>query len=159
MKEITLANNKGVALIDDEDFELVSKYKWSIHPCRYAQAWILINSNKKRVLMHRLILGLVDVRSDTDHVNHNKLDNRKCNLRICNRSDNAKNRTPSGRSKYLGVTFYKVENGSRERMRAMIRIKGKYTHIGSYDTEELAARAYDEAANLHHGEFANLNFK
>jgi len=76
-------------LIDEPDFESVSKFNWSIVKGRntyYANTTI----NGKLTGMHRYLMntpkGLV-----TDHINHNGLDNRRCNLRISTISDNRMN--------------------------------------------------------------------
>ncbi|MMZ67947.1 hypothetical protein D1872_305870 [compost metagenome] len=90
MREIPLTQGK-VAIIDDEDFEKVSAYKWCYSSTiGYAVSRKVVNGKRQPVLMHRLILdappGLV-----TDHINHDKLDNRKANLRLCTRHENNRN--------------------------------------------------------------------
>ena len=101
--------------------------------------------------MHRFILNLKG-RELADHINHNILDHRLCNLRKCTHAQNQMNRKVFCKkiSKYLGVSIYIV---------ATITVNGKSIHLGHFKTEEDAAHAYDEAAKKYHGEFANLNFK
>ena len=112
-------------------------------------------ASKGSKLLHRLIinspLGL-----HTDHINGDRLDNRRANLRVCTHAENARNRGGDSRNKsgYKGVNSSK--NGKR--WMAYIRLAGKTTNLGTYDTKEEAARAYDEAALSLHGEFAWLNF-
>ena len=87
MKEILLANNKGIALVDDEDYVLVSKYKWHL-PTKYRYPTTVMHDGyykRKRIMMHNLILS-VPTGMVIEHINHNKLDNRRCNLRLITRS-------------------------------------------------------------------------
>lgn len=158
MREIFL--NKGhIVLIDEEDFDLVNKYKWYVCKNGYAAGTAEFNGIKIPTLMHRLILGLTNFKNQVDHINHNKLDNRRCNLRICNNAENQRNVTPSGRSKYLGVAVYYRKNNNRTFITAQIKVGEKKKHLGYFKTEEEAAKVYDNAAKIYHGEFANLNFK
>lgn len=107
--------------------------------------------------MHRMILNVNDKKILIDHKNHDGLNNTKSNIRECTiRQNNINKRSrKNSSSKYLGVSLYKRDN----RWRADVRVNGKTIWIGYFDTEELAAKAYDKAALKHHGEFANLNFK
>ncbi|MGB8225740.1 MAG: AP2 domain-containing protein, partial [Sedimentisphaerales bacterium] len=83
------------------------------------------------------------------------LDNRKSNLRLATRSQNNCNRKQKkGTSKYRGVCY----NKRTKKWRAAISFNGMYKHLGFFDSEEEAGRAYDEAAKIYHGEFASLNF-
>lgn len=163
MKTILTKKGKEI-LVDESDFEYLNQFTWGI--CSgYARTTI----RGKHHLMHRLLLNLETHKEITDHVNHNKLDNRRINLRACNHSENGKNRKSSGKSKYLGVSIFiskqkyinkkgelKVYLG-KPKYRAIIKIKGKYKHIGDFNVEKDAALAYNEWANKMHGEFANLN--
>lgn len=160
MKEIQLTQqgkNKGllVALVDDDDYESLSKFRWVGHKERSGIHYALRTVKKpvrKTIYMHRVIMN-TPLELCVDHIDHNGLNNQKSNLRNCTRSQNQANRKPSGRSKYLGVCL------ADNRIRAMITVNSKCLKIGSYKTEEAAAHAYDEAAKKYHGEFANLNFK
>ena len=149
-------------LIDDEDFDLVNEYKWYIHSrTGYARGRKKNPEGDYRFIsMHRLVMGILDnPEFDVDHAKHNKLDNRKSELRTCTTSQNTSNRTAYGSSRYLGVGWDK----QHQRWKAAIgytigRIK-KFKNIGLFIEEIDAAKAYDGAAKKYHGEFANLNFK
>jgi hypothetical protein len=149
--EIVIKNKKRgnlICLVDECDFDLVHKTPWT-----YLNGYAYSCRNK--ILMHRLILGITDRWTLVDHINHNRLDNRRSNIRICGTSENQKNRLPRGASKYLGVSITKDSY-----VRAQIKNKGLgNVYLGTFKTEEDAARAYDAAAKIIHGEFANLNFK
>lgn len=142
---------KGVeVLIDDEDYELFSKYKWFINKQGYLHTYIYINKKRKWILYHRLTLGLTDPKIITDHINRNRLDNRRCNLRVCGKKENARNTSSRKNctSKYLGV--YLIKSG-----KWYARCYNK--HLGSFITEEEAALAYNKEAMIRYGEFASLN--
>lgn len=150
-KQIELTQGK-VAIIDDEDFNLVSKYKWYFDH-GYARS---SPAFKTRIYMHRLIM-VVPVNKVIDHINGNTLDNRKSNLRICSQRENASNvdasRANKRLSKYKGVTI----GTNKKKWVASITVNYKSIYLGSFDTEEQAALAYNEAAKEHYGEFAQLN--
>lgn len=147
MKKIEIVEG-GIALIDDEDFELVNQYKWHLSDKGYAIA----NSKGKKLRMHRLVMGAAEG-VVVDHRNRVKLDNQKSNLRITDLSGNACNRTPSKQRElpYKGV----YRNAGR--YEARIKINRKPRYLGRFDTAEDAARAYNTAAIELHGEMACLN--
>lgn len=104
--------------------------------------------------MHRDILGVVnDKNVFVDHINHNRIDNRRCNLRLVTKSQNNQNRSSlkNSTSKYLGVYIRKGKWISR------IKVNQKPIHLGTFTCETQAALAYNNAAELHFGEYANLN--
>ena len=109
--------------------------------------------------MHRLIMDPIPDGMQVDHVNHNGLDNRKKNLRICTSQQNTWNAQKpklnrESSSQYKGVSWYKrynkwVARGTHD---------GKRITLGYYNCEKEAARAYDAAAKKYFGEYAHLNF-
>jgi len=182
MKEIKL--NKGfVALVDDEDYDSLMKYKWVAHKHRntwYAYSSIYENAKRIGIKMHRIVMGATKGMPDVDHENGNGLDNQKSNLRFCTNSQNAQNRQrqKNGSSPYKGVSVYIVRGyhhkekynrnteramwlTSVKRWKAQIMADGKVRHLGYFpftpEGEIQAAQTYNEAAKKYFGEFARLN--
>ena len=152
-REITLSNGM-VSLVDDEDYALVSAHRWHTYgkaPHVYARTQI----DGVQVAMHRLLLS-APVDMQVDHINHNTLDNRRTNLRLCTLRQNLLNRSYSKRSS--GASRYKGVSLSGGRIRAYIVVNGKWITLGGFPDEIRAAVAYDAAAREHFGEFAKLNF-
>jgi hypothetical protein len=137
-------------LLDEEDKELVGRYTWYLSNGYYA-----MSLGGKQTYLHRLVTKATT--TDTvDHINGNKLDNRKDNLRICKQEHNCCNKvktTNKRTSKYKGVSFRKTHN----KFQATITKHGLQTHLGYFLTEEEAALAYNFAATKYHGEYAKLN--
>lgn len=142
---IPLSGKRGAglfAIIDDSDYSLVSRYKWHLSTKGYAKA----NPQRTTIYMHRLIAGF----PGADHINHEKLDNRRSNLRRATAGQNMANKIGIGRSGYKGV--YPVEG--REGFKAICAKQ----YLGYFKTKIEAAKAYDQAALSRWGEFALLNF-
>lgn len=147
-----------VAIIDPEDWPLVSRYSWSANRSKkkfYAMTKVRRGGKRESVFMHRLILGLAKGET-TDHVNGDSLDNRRKNLRVATAFQNAWNRRKPQRasktSQYKGVFF------DKGKFRASILHEGKRHCLGAFLAEEAAARAYDAACLRLRGEWAVLNF-
>lgn len=157
MREIKLTRGK-VALVDDEDYEYLNGFKWHVTSSRnYAYAGCYIKSGGRErtlILMHRFIL-CPPTSMIIDHINHNTLDNRKENLRICSKSQNGMNRMKqkNGRSPYKGVSWHSMGG----KWTAQIAIDKKVVYIGLYNSEKEAALAYNNKATELYGEFAQLN--
>ncbi len=162
MKEIKLSRG-AVALVDDEDFEHLSKHKWSLVPgnrgTAYAAAQIKNAQGEWRFRrMHRFIMGSKDPALYIDHRNGNGLDNRKENLRVATPLENGRNRTRALKNK-TGFRGVQPRLGGGKCFQAVIRVNHKLICLGSYDTAEDAARAYDKAAKQHFQDFCGfLNF-
>lgn len=141
------------ALIDDADMALALPHKWysvGIRHRLYCQAYI----GGRNVYLHRLLLapapGML-----VDHINGNGLDNRRGNLRLASFSQNNMNRAHNGGAGGFRGVYQNPKGG---RFYAKLMFKRKNLYGGSYDTPEEAARAYDDLARQHAGEFAVLNF-
>lgn len=129
MKTIPLTRGK-VALVDDCDYEALSDYSWQCTVDGYARRWALGG----HVWMHRQILN-PEKGFDVDHVNGDRLDNRRANLRTATRSQNVFNQTRNRRNT-SGRTG--VVSGYRGLFYARIKANGKQIHLGSFKTIEEA---------------------
>lgn len=144
-------NIKGYeVLIDEEDYDLVSRYTWDIDErtnTNYARAYVkgsYSTGKIKKNFMHKLIMGVCDIDFknsdiDIDHRNDNGLDNRKENLRFITRSGNNRRARRTNKTGYRGVQKHR----NCERYQAVIRIEGKKKYLGSYDTPKEASIAYE----------------
>ena len=148
------------ALIDREDYPKIAPYKWCYHAIQgYAIATVYyVNPRRDRGQttfgMHRIITN-APVGIEVDHINGDKLDNRKQNLRLCLKRSNQANTGPRRHNKsgYKGVCLDK-ESG---KFKAQININGRRKSLGRYNTPEEAALIYNEAAIAEYGEFAWVN--
>lgn len=164
MKKIKLTgkySNGRFALVDDEDYELLKKWKWGCSSGGYAyrkeqisRDFLKKKSKYKNILLHRFILN-PSREQDIDHRNLNPLDNRKANLRICTRSQNFWNKKigKTNTSGFKGVS----PSSNRKLWRVKICKNKKQIHIGYFKDILKAARAYNLAAKKYFGEFARLN--
>ncbi len=159
---ITIELTRGkVALIEDEDFERVSKFKWTslYNPKNkkwYARRAVGGRAKQITIYMHRFILN-APKGIQVDHINGDGLDNQKHNLRFATNAQNHQNqiRPVASKSGFKGVSFDKRRN----KFYARIGHNQQTTGLGYFQTAIEAARAYDEAAVKIHGEFARLNFE
>jgi len=153
--EIIVSNK--IVLIDTEDYGKIREYKWYIAH-GYVSASIPNPIDKARQYqqrLHRLLLGLEPYdKIQVDHINRNKLDNRKSNLRTCtlqqNRQNTMRNTNKSG---YHGVCWKK----KNKKWCAATCFNGMVKYIGLFKTKEEAALAYNKKAKELFGEFAYLN--
>jgi hypothetical protein len=172
MKRILLTRGK-FTVVDDEDFEKTKKITWYFS---YAKVKTKIDcggyakgynpQTGKNVFLHRFILNIPS-NIQVDHVNHDKLDNRRCNLRLATRSQNNMNREKTNNKHgYKGISFYshrKYYTKTTSRLtypkswRANIKINKRRISLGFFCTKGEAAQAYNEAAKRYFGEYAFLN--
>jgi hypothetical protein len=154
--EIYLTRGR-VAIVDAEDVDVLSAFSWTFHPgdASIGEGYAMSNLNGKTIYMHRFLLG-ASPGQEVDHKNRNSLDNRRSNLRIATRSQQAVNvHYKPGISGYRGVQcdFHKAKP-----YRAKITIIGAVTRGQYRKTAEEAAADYDALARSAFGEFAILNF-
>lgn len=157
-REIPLTQGQ-VALVDDADFEWLTQWKWTAQ--KHGEGWYAISHTKGgrksrlRILMHRIIVNVPDG-MDVDHIDHDGLNNTRANLRLASRQENSFNQqiASNNTSGYKGVFWHKHNQG----WSAVIGHNGKHIPLGSYDTPEDAALAYDAAARELFADFAYLNF-
>jgi len=144
-KEIEITRGKKT-IVDDDIFELVSKVKWYCTSTGYAR-------NDNFGYLHRFVLGL-NGELQADHINRNRLDNRRCNLRIATHNDNQRNRGAmrTNTSGYKGVSI------RGKYIDAHLMVNNKKRHIGYFPDLISAAKAYDAEAKKYYGDFAVLNF-
>lgn len=161
-KEIELT--KGyVAIVDDDDYDRLSKYKWSAlenNKTVYAVHRFKneLSGKYKMVGMHRFIIGISE-NYRIDHIDRNGLNNCKNNLRKCSDADNQHNKTiyKNNTTGYRGISFFPKANKNKP-FTAHICLNRKLVHIGYFKTDIEAAKAYDKKAIELFGEFASLNF-
>ena len=149
-KEVKLSNGM-TTLIDEEDFDKASELKWLCNNYGYAAS-----TTKPKVLLHRLIMNPPKDKQ-IDHINHNRIDNRKSNLRICTNMENHRNtlKHKTNTSGYKGVSWNKYSG----KWEARIRVNKRKLSLGYFTDLIEAAEAYDVAATLYFGEFKLLNKK
>lgn len=164
MKTVRLAGKKAagrVVLVDDKDFDLVNDYGWFVFDQKrrgrlhgpYAATNVTLPDGRRTMIyMHKLITGW----PQTDHINHDGLDNQRANLRPATQAQNRHNGRPyaRGTSQYKGVSW----NRERRAWVAQITRSGRVCNLGRFFSETDAARAYDAAAREAYGEYAYLNF-
>lgn len=157
MKEIKLSRGL-VALVDDEDYADLSQFKWAADARGYAVRNLPRTKPYERngtEFMHRRILGLVKGDGmDVDHIDGNKQNNQRGNLRSATHMQNLQNKkiTRQNKSGMKGVCFDKREN----KWRASVSAQNKQYALGYFDSPEDAHAAYKAAARRLHGEFANF---
>lgn len=143
-------------IVDKDDFDEVSQYSWALGKRGYPVAHTSRREpgGTRTFPLHRLIMKAGD-EGDVDHISGDKLDNRKCNLRICSHQENMFNQKlrETNTTGYYGVSKMK----SCGKYEAYIHINGKKKYLGLYETAERAALARDEAAASLYGEYARLN--
>ena len=156
-REILLSRGK-VAIVDDADFEWLSRYRWCLLHTSHGDYGMRSEAPghrcNRKVLMHREIMGFPD--GEVDHKDRNGLNNQRSNLRVCSSEQNKWNtrRRKDNCSGYKGVGWSKCAR----KWVARIRFHRKCYHLGVFTDPAEAARVYDDAAQNLFGEFARLNF-
>lgn len=154
MKEIRLQNGK-ICRVDDFDFERLSAFKWyDLQGYVARKPTEKLDGKRPWIRMHREILGLeVGDGKIVDHIDCDRLNNQRSNLRLATFEQNCANRTlnRNNKSGYKGVSFHKPGN----RWVAQISIKSKVRSLGLYDDPKEAYEVYCLAADMLRGEYAN----
>lgn len=150
MKKVYTSDGYEI-LVDDEDYHLFDRYKWMYRSrCVYRIPTIGPGIPRKKLTLTKAIMntpeGMV-----VDHINHNPLDNRRENLRICTWDENNLNKRPHKGKRYKGVCF------KRKWFYAYIKYRGETHHLGIYKDEKDAAFMRNLAAVHFHGKFAYIN--
>lgn len=140
---ICLLSNGGYFWFDAEDVELVERYHWHNH-----QGYARVRRDKKYVWFHRAVMGLTpDSPIFIDHINGDRHDSRKCNLRVCQHQQNMCH-------KLVEKGYVQTPTG---RYRASITVRRKSIYLGTFDTPEEARAAYIAASKIYHGEFRSYD--
>jgi hypothetical protein len=141
-----------LVMVDDEDYEFLSKFNWQVDKYNTVQTHKTDKINN--TLIHRLIMNPPNG-VEIDHIDGNRLNNRKSNLRFATSSQNKINRGPrkDNTSGFKGVSLNKKLNKYGVRL----MIDGKYKHLGLFNNKIEAAKVYNENALKYYGEFAWLN--
>ncbi len=141
------------ALVDDADYDWLSPFRWYLASSGYAVHFTTVNGQRKSVFMHRLVMnaprGL-----HVDHLNQDRLDNRRANLRFATPSQNQahRHRPSTNTSGYKGVT------GAPGHWQVRLWVNKRRLHLGYYANLETAALLYDAAARRFYLDFATVNF-
>lgn len=154
MGTITIPLTQGkVAIIDEEDYLLISQYKW--HASRGGWGGVCAISGKEGIRMHRLIMNAPSSLM-VDHVNGDALDNRRANLRLANAVQNQRNKRlgKNNKSGYKGVFW----DAGRKRWRASITYHGANIRLGRFRSVVDAAMVYDIKARELYGAYGRYNF-
>ena len=150
MKKIRIGKSNKYALINDKDFERISKFKW--HSTGKAI------KNSYNVCLSKMVKNIPQKdKRIIDHINNNIFDNRKQNLRIVTDQQNHWNRkiNKNSTSGFKGVSWEK----RYKKWHAYIRKNGKRYNLGRFENKILAAKKYDRKAKELFGKYAKLNFK
>lgn len=156
--QIPVSNGKYHAIVDDEDYAILIQWKW-----RWSSGYASRNvrykdengmRKRKTVRMH-VQINNTPVGFSTDHINGDKMDNRRYNLRTVTWQQNQMNKKVSKHSTsgFKGVGWCKITNNWRVTM----TVAGKYLTLGRFNCVKEAARKYNEFAKKYHGEYARLN--
>lgn len=158
MKKIPLRNHKKEVIaftkVDDEDFEDINKKSWYLTDQGYAKSRVFPKLQKSYlVLLHRIIMKAKKGEM-IDHINQDRLDNRKINLRFCDKKTNGANmkKHKDNTSGYKGVYFEKTN----KKWRGKITKQGKQFFTKSFLLKEDAVKEYRKLSIKIYGEFSPL---
>lgn len=147
----------GSFLISREDIKYVTKFKWYLNANNYPATYGTIDRNlrfSRPKPLHRLLFTMLEKNMVVDHINRNKLDNRRENLRICTQKQNSYNRTKNKNSK----SNFKGVRKNKKSYTAIVTKDNKTYSINGIKTEKEAAKVYDMMAEELFGQYAGKNF-
>lgn len=156
MKKIKLTQGK-FAIVDDADFEWLNQWKWCFNKGYAVRTIYLEKINRKwkikKISMHRLIINTPDS-METDHIDNNKLNNQRQNLRIATSSQNKFNmpKSPNNTSGYKGVNWSK----DHKKWRVAMQINKEFIHVGYFLNKNDAYKAYLKATKIYQRNFSFL---
>jgi hypothetical protein len=160
MKEIELANRRGIVIVDDEDYIELEQSIWyltrfndNVYAIRVATEEEVKIGYPSRIRMHRQIMRVIDSTEEVDHIDRDGLNNQKSNLRIATSSQNKINRAKRDGTSSIYRGVYKSGN----KWIAQIHFNKKYHYLGMFNSEVEAAIAYNNKALELHGSDAQLN--
>ena len=167
MAKLKLTDGKHEAVVDKRDLKWLSAFPWAYYSRGgYAYRRVRLAPGNgpgcvRHEALHRVIAIKYQIIEDDpsqliDHRNGDRLDCRIDNLRYATHSQNAANRAGQKRettSKFKGVSWDK----RRQMWRAYIRVAGQMHHLGYFNKQTSAAKAYNKRAAKEFGEFARLN--
>lgn len=154
MKTIVLSRGQ-VTFVDDEDFEYLTQWRWYMNTYGYATRCYMTEGKIKRLYLHRVVTeapkGIF-----TDHIDGDRLNNQKGNLRLVNQKENSQNRKKgiNNRSGYIGVSW----DNYNKRWKAQGMFEGKQKFLGNFKDPVSAAKCRDEFVKTVYGSYAKLNF-
>jgi hypothetical protein len=156
MRKLKLTNCELYTIVDDEHYGYLSQWNWQLYSSSgHVGRCQWVDRKQTSILLHRVV-NSTPKGMHTDHINGNKLDNRKENLRTCNKSQNGMNRSKQKgiySSGYKGVTWCKT----RKKWKVRVKAKGKVYSFGYHTSEHTAGKTYNEKAKELHGEFFKPN--
>jgi hypothetical protein len=155
MMKIKLVDHLLYTLVDDEDYPVLSRYDWYLLKTKVGNRYAHTKIDDNWVYMHQMVLPSPSVDLTPDHKDGDGLNNQKENLRLATKSQQGFN---SKKRKNTSSTYRGVSWSERDKCwRAQIMVNHKYIHLGTFQSEISAAKAYNRAAKEYCGEFAVLN--
>ncbi len=154
MKLLKLADSTQVALVDDDRFEALSRFRWKLNERGIYAQW-RDNGVRRTVMLHHAVIGKPRAGLETDHRDRNRLNNQRSNLRQCTHGQNMQNRGGWSKTGFKGI--YRDKRQPIKPWIAELNLGRAKFKSKSFGTPEEAALAYNELAKAHFGEFAVLN--
>lgn len=157
MRRIILNNGKGEVVVDNDSFKELSGKKWYLVNGYAARPGKMVNGRREPIVWMHRVIAETPKGKETDHINGNRLDNRKENLRVCTATENRRN-VGVKKNSLTGIKGVRLETRTG-RFTTRIQIGSGRLHIGTFETAKEAAEAYNEAALKYHGEYAKIGIK